>query len=72
MLFIAQRSYTKLHPQPLDFLTSEIQYYNIKGLVQRSNEALALIIVYYWLYALIDLFTHKVLINSRQGFVDSL
>ena len=35
MLFIAQRSYTELHPQPLGFLTSEIQYYNIKGLVQR-------------------------------------
>ena len=44
-----------------------LQYYRTGT---EENEALALIIVCYWLYALIDLFTYKILINSRQKFCE--
>ena len=69
MFFIAQDSWTNLHPLPLGFLTGEMGvlyrgYY-------RDNEALSLVIFYYELYALKSFFTYRALIQGR-GFEGSI
>lgn len=63
VLFIAQRSWTNLHPQSFSFLIGKI---GVKGPSAGDVEALDFIIFYYGFDALKGFFIYRVLINSEE------